>query len=126
MTNETQIQINGKSYQIAEEGIAKDGRKQYVLAGKRGARAAHTLVDMLPPLKKGQTDNPAMLLDAAFMLFPRGFDSRGSQVLDTFAARFLTACRAQRAQPLRLDWIAMTRGRDCAAWYAEHVEPRLT
>ena len=24
--------------QIAEEGIAKDGRKQYVLAGKRGAR----------------------------------------------------------------------------------------
>lgn len=88
-------------------------------------QAAHTLVGMLPPLKKGQTDNPAMLLDAAFTLFPRGFDSRGSQVLDTFAARFLTACRAQRAQPLRLDWIAMTRGRDCAAWYAEHVEPRL-
>lgn len=38
MTSAQQIQINGKSFQIAEEGIAKDGRKQYVLAGKRGAR----------------------------------------------------------------------------------------
>jgi hypothetical protein len=77
---------------------------------------------MLPPLKKGQADNPAMFIDAAFTLFPRGFDSRGSQVLNTFATRFLSACRAQ---PFRLSWIAMTRGEDCAVWYAEHVEPRL-
>lgn len=37
MTNAT-IQINGRDFQVAEEGIARDGRKQYVLAGKRGAR----------------------------------------------------------------------------------------
>lgn len=85
-------------------------------------QAAHTLVGMLPPLEKGQTENPAYLLDAAFTLFPQGFDGKRSQVLDTFAARFLAACRAQRAQP---DWIAMTRGKYCAAWYVEHVEPRL-
>lgn len=93
------------------------------LQAKRTAEtwhALHTLVGQLaPPSKKG--DNPVYLLDAAYLLFPRGFTD-SSPVLRTFTDRFLTACKAA---PFKLDWIEMTRGDNCAAWYAEHVLPKL-
>ena len=93
------------------------------LQAKRSAEAwnaLHTLVGQLaPPSKKG--DNPAYLLDAAYLLFPRGFTG-SSPVLQAFAARFIAACKAA---PFKLDWIELTRGKDCAAWYAEHVMPKL-
>jgi hypothetical protein len=43
-------------------------------------------------------------------------------VLRAFAERFLAACKAT---PFKLAWIATTRGENCAAWYAEHVMPKL-
>lgn len=93
------------------------------LQAKRSAEAwnaLHTLVGQLaPPSKKG--DNPAHLLDAAYLLFPHGLDAC-TPVLRAFAERFLAACKAT---PFKLAWIATTRGENCAAWYAEHVMPKL-
>jgi hypothetical protein len=43
-------------------------------------------------------------------------------VLRAFAERFLAACKAD---PLKLEWIATTRGENCAAWFVEHVMPEL-
>lgn len=98
------------------------------LQAKRTAEtwhALHTLVGQLaPPSKKG--DNPVYLLDAAYLLFPRGMLddelSLLSPVLRAFADRFIAACKAA---PFKLAWIATTRGENCTAWYAEHVMPRL-
>jgi len=93
------------------------------LQAKRSAEAwnaLHTLVGQLaPPSKKG--DNPAYLLDAAYLLFPRGLHG-GSPVMCAFIDRFLAACKAD---PLKLEWIATTRGENCAAWFVEHVMPEL-
>lgn len=94
------------------------------LQAKRSAEAwnaLHTIVGQLaPPPKKGE--NPAFLLDAAYLLFPRGLLDHGSAVLQAFADRFLAACKAD---PLKLEWIELTRGEDCAAWFVEHVMPKL-
>lgn len=65
MTSAQQIQINGKSFQIAEEGIAKDGRKQYVLAGKRGARYGTMRNDKNPDIM--------FLIDLRGFGIPAGF-----------------------------------------------------
>lgn len=94
------------------------------LQAKRSAEAcntAHTLIGILRPPSKKKRDNPALLLDAAYLLFPHGLHG-GSPVMRTFTDRFLAACKAD---PLKLEWIEMTRGADCAAWFADHVMPKL-
>lgn len=96
---------------------------EHALQAKRSAEAwnaLHILVGQLArPPKKGE--NPALLLDAAYLLFPRGLNA-DSTILWSFGARFVAACKAQ---PLTVAWIEMTRGKDCAAWYSTHVAPKL-